>query len=145
MAISFEYRDMTDVEFEREKVAFNEHGLEFGNAPETEERHGFVATDSGKFVGCSSGLAQKTDDGYNNYFFLTDLLVEKEYRKKGYGKKLLSLLEGKIKELGITYIWTWTADYEAPKFYLEQGYKTFVTFKDWYSSGHARVGLKKKL
>ncbi|MFH1971448.1 MAG: GNAT family N-acetyltransferase [Patescibacteria group bacterium] len=145
MLVKFEYRDMTDVEFKREKVTFNEHGLEFGNAPETEERHGFVATDNGKFVGCSSGLAQKTDNGYNKYFFLTDLLVEKKYRKKGYGKRLLSLLEEKIKKLGITYIWTWTADYEASGFYLKQGYKVFTSFEDWYSSGHARVGLKKRL
>lgn len=145
MPINFSYREMTATEFKREQAAFDEHGLEFGNPPETSERHGFVATDNDKFIGCSSGLAQKTKDGYNQYFFLTDLLVEKEYRKHGYGEKLLRLLEEDIKKLGIVYIWTWTAGYEAPDFYLKQGYNIFATFENWYPSGHSRVGLIKKL
>lgn len=145
MAIVFEFRDMKDAEYKREQVAFDEHGLEFGNPPEKQERYGFVATDNGKFVGCSSGLAQKNNDQHGRYFYLSDLFVEKEYRKHGYGKKLLRLLENKIKLLGIEYIWTWTAGYEAPTFYLSQGYEVFATFEKWYPSGHARVGFIKKL
>ena len=136
---------MTDQEYKREQIAFNEHGSRFGNPSETQERHGFVATDNEKFVGCSSGLAQKINNGYIKYFFLSDLIVEKEYQKLGYGKKLLSLLEKKIKQLGIEYIWTWTAGYEAPTFYTKQGYRVFTTFENWYPSGHARVGFIKKL
>lgn len=145
MTIKFDYRDMTDSEFKREQAAFDEHGLEFGNPPETQQRHGFVATDNELFVGCSSGLAQKIDGGYAPYFYLSDLLVEKAYRKRGLGKKLLDLLEEKIKLLGIKYIWTWTADYEASSFYQKQGYQIFTTFKNFYPSGHSRVGLIKKL
>ncbi len=145
MTIQFSYREMTDVEFKREQLAFDEHGLEFNNPPETGERHGFVATDEDKFVGCSSGLAYKSDQGYNAYFFLTDLIVEKEYRKHGYGKELLKLLENKIKALGVKYIWTWTAGYEAPGFYTKQGYEVFATFENWYPSGHSRIGFVKKL
>ncbi len=145
MTVKFSYRDMTDQEYKREQIAFDEHGLEFGNPSEIQERHGFVATDNNKFVGCSSGLAQKINDQYIKYFFLSDLLVEKEYQKFGYGKKLLSLLEKKIKQLGIEYIWTWTAGYEAPTFYTKQSYQVFSTFKNWYPSGHARVGFIKKL
>ena len=33
---------------------------------------------------------------FGSYFYLSDLLVEKEYRKLGYGKRLLELLENKI-------------------------------------------------
>ncbi|MFA5828699.1 MAG: GNAT family N-acetyltransferase [Candidatus Shapirobacteria bacterium] len=145
MTIKFDDRDMTDSEFKREQAAFDEHGLEFGNPPETQQRHGFVATDNELFVGCSSGLAQKIENGYAPYFYLSDLLVEKAYRKRGLGKKLLGLLEEKIKLLGIKYIWTWTADYEASSFYQKQGYQIFATFEDFYSSGHSRVGLIKKL
>ncbi len=104
MTIIFEERDMTDVEFKREQTAFDEHSLEFGNPPDKQERLGYVATDNGKFVGCSSGLVQKNNDGYGKYFYLSDLLVEKKYRKLGYGKQLLELLETKIKPLGIEYI-----------------------------------------
>ena len=145
MTITFTDREMTAVEFKREQAAFDEHGQDFGNPPETAERFGFVATDNDKFIGCSSGLVNKSSLGYNNYFFLTDLLVEKEYRKLGYGKKLLELLEDKIKKLGINYIWTWTAGYEAPGFYAKQGYKVFATQENWYPSGHARVGFIKEL
>ncbi len=145
MAIAFEFRNMTDAEYKREQDAFNEHGLEFDNPPEQQERFGFVASDDGKFIGASSGLTQKSNGKYQNYFYLTDLLVEREYRKHGYGKKLLLLLEDKIKLLGVKYIWTWTAAYEAETFYIKQGYKVFVRFEDFYLSGHARVGLIKNL
>ncbi len=145
MSIKFDYREMTDEEYKRELVAFEEHGLEFGNPPEREERLGFVATDGDKYVGSSSGLAQKSENRYCNYFYLSDLLVEKEYRGNGYGKKLLELLEVKVKSLGIEYIWTWTADYEAASFYLKRGYETFTRFEKFYPSGHARVGLIKSL
>lgn len=145
MAIKFEFREMTKEEFKREQTAFDEHGSEFGNPPEKQERFGFVATDKGKFIGCSSGLSQKENNHYGKYFFLSDLLVEKEYRKNGYGKKLLELLEDKIKLLGIEYIWTWTAEYEASSFYIKHGYEVFTTFNNYYLSGHARVGLLKRL
>lgn len=136
---------MTDNEYKQEQSAFDEHGLEFGNPPEKQERFGFIATENEEFVGCSSGLAQKNNGQYGKYFYLSDLLVEKKYRKYGYGKKLLELLESKLKLLGIEYVWTWTAGYEAPPFYLKQGYKTFTTFENYYPSGHARVGFIKKL
>lgn len=136
---------MTDAKYKRKQDAFNEHGLEFGIPPEKQERFGFVATDEGKFIGASSGLAHKSDDQYQKYFYLTDLLVEKKYRKHGYGKKLLELLEEKIKTLGTKYIWTWSASYEAETFYIKQGYKVFVRFENFYPSGYARVGLIKNL
>lgn len=145
MSVKFEFRDMSDAEYTQEQSAFDEHGLEFGNPKELQKRFGFVATDNEKFVGASSGLAYKYNNRYGNYFYLSDLLVKKEYRKHGYGKKLLKLLEEKIKILGITYIWTWTATYEAEKFYFNQGYEVFVRFEDFYPSGYARLGIVKKL
>ncbi len=145
MAITFEFRDMTDAEYKREQTAFDEHGLKYGNPPDNQKRFGFVATENGKFVGCSSGLAQKNNEKYGKYFYLSDLLVEKDYRRQGLGKKLLKLLEEEIKLLGIEYVWTWTAGYEAPDFYLKQGYEVFSTFENYYPSGQARVGFIKKL
>lgn len=76
---------------------------------------------------------------------MSDLLVEKENRKQGLGKKLLELLEEKIKRIEIQYIWTWTAEYEAETFYRKLGFEEFTRFENFYSSGHARVGLIKKL
>ena len=145
MPPTFEFREMTDIEYKRVLAAFDEHGLEFGNPPEKQERFGFVATDNGKFIGASSGLAQKYNHGYGKYFYLSDLLVEKPERRLGHGKKLLQLLEDKIKSLGITYIWTWTASHEAEDFYIEHGYKIFTRFENFYPSGHAKIGLMKEL
>ena len=59
--------------------------------------------------------------------------------------KLLELIEIKVKSLGVEYIWTWTAAYEGLAFYLKQGYKSFTEFDNFYPSGHARVGVIKKL
>lgn len=145
MTVTFAFREMTDDEYKRELQAFDEHSLEFDIPPEKSERIGFVAMEDNRYVGSSSGLAQKYGESYCDYFYLSDLLVEKEYRHNGYGKKLLQLLESKVKSLGICHIWTWTADYEAASFYLKQGYSEFVKFEKYYPTGHARVGLIKKL
>ncbi|MBP9691367.1 GNAT family N-acetyltransferase [Candidatus Woesebacteria bacterium] len=145
MTVIIEFRDMTDVEYKIEQEAFDVHGLEFGNPPEKQERFGFVASEDGKFIGASSGLAQKNNEEYGDYFYLSDLLVEKTHRKRGYGKKLLVLLEEKVNNLGITYVWTWTASYEAETFYIKQGYEVFTRFEKFYPSGHSRVGLIKKI
>jgi hypothetical protein len=81
----FEERPMSDVEYAQASAAFDEHGRSFGNLPETVERHGFVAVEEGSFVGASSGLAQISAGRYSPYFFLTDLLVVREQRGRGYG------------------------------------------------------------
>jgi len=145
MTVVFEYREMTKDEYKREQLVFDNQNIEFGNSKEIEKRFGYVATDNGVFVGASSGLIQKYGDQFGTYFYLSDLVVEKEYRKQGYGKKLLELLEAKVKSLGAKYIWTWTATYEAESFYTKLGYETFTRFEKYYPSGHARVGLMKKL
>lgn len=145
MAIIFEDRPMTDEEYKIEQVAFDNQSVEFGNPPDKQERFGFVSTNDGKFIGASSGLAQKNKDGFGKYFYLSDLLVEKEYRKQGIGKRLLELMEEKMRSLGIKFIWTWTAEFEAEKFYIKQEYKVFVRQEEFYPSGHSRVGLIKEL
>jgi len=145
MEIKIEFREMTDGEYKREQVAFDEQALEFGNPPEGQERFGFVATDGDTFIGCSSGLAQKNGESYGRYFYLSDLFVEKEYRKQGLGKRLLENLEEKMKPLGVEIFWTWTAGFEAAGFYRKQGYEVFSTFENFYPSGHARIGFLKKL
>jgi GNAT superfamily N-acetyltransferase len=146
--MQFTEREMTDAEFTRMQAGFDEHTLEQHNPLEISERFGFVVTDSnGNFIGCSSGLAyQQMPSGvYSNYFYLSDLFVEKPYRGQGIGVRLLRALEERITPLGITHIWTWTAGYEAPSFYKKQGYEVFTEMENWYASGHSRVGLKKSL
>ena len=138
-------REMTDEELARMKSGFEEHAIEHGNPKDTSERFGFVAVDGEKFIGCSSGLAYKKAVGYGNWFYITDLFVEKPFRGRGLGAELLRRLEERVVSLGIGNIWTWTAGYEAPSFYQKEGYEVFFEMDDWYSSGHSRVGLRKEL
>ncbi len=141
--VSLIERAMTDAEFARMNAGFDEHTREQGNPLETSERHGFVALDGGKFIGCSSGLVYKMGEGYNGWFYLTDLFVEKPYRGRGLGRTLLQRLEDKVAALGVTNFWTFTAGYEAPGFYKKQGYTVLFEQASWYTSGHSRVALSK--
>lgn len=138
-------RELTDKEFKRMKVGFDEHTLDNKVEIQSADRFGFVAAKGEIFIGCSSGLAYKNGESYSGWFYLTDLFVEKEYRSQKLGAKLLTALEQEVKAIGVKYIFTWTAGYEAPKFYLKQGYEVFADFKDWYSDGSSRVGFRKEL
>ena len=143
--ISIIERDITQDELAQEKAGFDENARDRGVEIQTSERFGYVAMDGERFIGCSSGLAYKNDEDFSGWFYLTDLFVEKAYRKRGLGAKLLRALEERIVLLGVTKIWTWTAGYEAPGFYKKQGYEVFAEMENWYSDGSSRVGLRKEL
>ena len=95
--------------------------------------------DSDAFVGCASGLRD------NKWYYLSDLWIQSGYRHKGLGKKLLSLWETRIASEGVRNIYTWTAGFQAPQFYVKQGYTIFVEFDYYYQNGYSRVGLRKVL
>ncbi|MGC9393419.1 MAG: GNAT family N-acetyltransferase [Anaerolineae bacterium] len=138
-------REMTPDEFTRMNAGFDENTLDNGVVIQSSERMGFVALDGGAFAGCVSGLAYKNGDAYNGWFYLTDMFVEKAYRGRGLGAKLLKALEDKVRACGIDKIWTWTAGYEGLGFYKKQGYTVFAELENWYSTGHSRVGMRKRL
>ena len=143
--ISIINREMTATEFARMKSGFDEHTLDNGVEIQTADRFGFVAVAGNTFIGCSSGLAYKNGENYSGWFYLTDLFVEKAYRSQGLGASLLKALEESIIAIGVNHIWTWTAGYEAPKFYQKQGYEAFAVMENWYSDGSSRVGFRKNL
>ena len=91
------------------------------------------------FIGSVSGLL------YNKWFYITDLWLEKPYRKRGHGIELVRKMEDKAEQLGVKHIWTWTAGYEAAPFYQKCGYAIFCEFEDYYPTGHSRIGLYKQL
>ena len=138
-------REMTEPEFACINAGFDEYTREQGNPVATPERFGFVVMDGERFVGCATGLADRNDHGYANWFYLTDLFLEKAYRKRGLGAEVLGKLEDRVAALGISNIWTWTAGYEAPAFYKKQAYEIFCELENWYPSGHSRIGLRKTL
>lgn len=144
-AIRFLERDLTEAEFARVNAGFDEHTIEHGNPVEVQERFGFVIIYGETFVGAATGLAYKGDGTYNNWFYLSDLFIQKPYRGRGLGALVLGQLEARVAALGIRNVWTWTAGYEAPGFYKKQGYEVFCELEDWYVTGHGRVGLRKTL
>ena len=144
-AIKIENREMSQAEFERMKAGFDAHTLDNGVQVQEADRFTFVAVSGSEFIGCASGLAYKNGDAYSGWFYLTDLFVEKPHRAAGIGKRLLMQLEEAIVAAGVKNIWTWTAGYEAPGFYVKQGYTVFAEMEEWYSDGSSRVGLKKVL
>jgi ribosomal protein S18 acetylase RimI-like enzyme len=101
--------------------------------------------DGDKFIGSATGLAYKNGAQYSGWFYLTDLFIEKPYRRQGLGAAILAKLEARISALGVRYVWTDTAGYEAPGFYKRQGYIVIYENENWYASGHSRVGLRKTL
>ncbi|MHA1884312.1 MAG: GNAT family N-acetyltransferase [Promethearchaeota archaeon] len=138
-------RDMTETEFSQMNAGFKDYKLLHTGVNQTSDRLGYVVMDGSKFVGCSSGLAYKNGENFNNWCQLTDLFIEKEYRRQGWGKIVLKKLEEKLISLGIYNVWTWTAGYEAPGFYAKQGYKIFCELEKYYLTGHSRIGMRKNL
>lgn len=138
-------REIAPDELAHMKRGFDAHTIDNDVEVQTANRHGFTAEADGVFIGCSSGLAYMNGAQCSGWFYLTDLFVEKPYRRGGLGAQLLTALENDIREVGVKYIWTWTAGYEAPGFYLKQGYVVFTEMENWYSDGSSRVGLRKQL
>ena len=138
-------REISQDELQQIKRGFELNAIDNGVEVQTADRFGFVAMKHDLFIGCSSGLAYKNRNEYSGWFYLTDLFVEKDYRGFGIGTALLRHLENKIQNIGVKYIWTWTAGYEAPQFYIQQGYHIFAELEQWYSDNSSRIALKKRL
>ena len=145
MNIHIVEREITREEIDIIHNGFDECAIDKGVLVQDSERIECAALDGSELVGAVSGLAYKNGDVFSGWFYLTDLFVKKEYRFQGVGSVLLSTLEGKLIEIGIARIWTWTAGYEAPGFYKKHGYQVFAEFENWYSNGDSRIGLRKDL
>ena len=139
MSVKVLERDMSAAELERMRAGFDEYEADLGLSPILQVRHGIVAVDGDRFIGCSSGLT------HHRWFYLTDLWIDKPYRKQGLGRALLQRLEAKVVAENVGYVYTWTASHQAPAFYQKLGYAVFCELKDYYRDGHSRIGLRKKV
>lgn len=141
--VRFIERELADAELHLQGVRFREASTAHGNPPKTPQRCSFVALEEWSFVGCACGSTNGFSDSH--WFYLEELFLEKAYRSQGLGAEILKKLEAKMAALGVESIYTWTAGYEAPEFYKRQSYEVFCETKNWYLSGHSRVGLRKAL
>jgi len=139
MRVDIMERDLGASELARINDGFAEYSAEHGVPFRAQKRLGFVATDGERFVGTATGL---TD---HDWFRLTDMWIERPYRRQGTGRDLLARLEERVRREGLTRIYTWTAEYEAPIFYRKLGYEVFGVLEGFYATGHDRIGLRKVL
>lgn len=139
MAIKLTERDVTDHELEHMRLGFEDFERSMGVKLHVQARYSFVAVDGQNFVGAISALRNGT------WFYITDLFIEKAYRGRKLGAQLLTALEAKARDIGVSNLYAWTASYEAPIFYRKMGYSVFCEMEHYYAGGHSRIGVKKKL
>ena len=65
--------------------------------------------------------------------YVDDLWIDRNYRKKGYGRKLLLYLENKYTNSGYNNINLVTSAFQAPKFYENCGYELEFVRKNIYN------------
>ena len=109
------------------------------NIPQKKQvRHQCVAEENGEIIGYASGLTN------HRWFFLTDLWVHENHRRKGLGSSLLKMLEAKAVDLGLEHIYTWTSGFINPLFYEKQGYRVFALLENFFEvEGYHHIGYRK--
>lgn len=137
-------RDVTFAELQRFGHERDVEARRNGTALLDPTRVGVVALDDTGYVGC--GIVDVfVHEGHARWAFLAELFVEKPLRKRGLGRALLAAVEHRAASAGAHSVWTRTAGYEAPGFYLHHGYVVTHDLPHWYRSGHGNVVLRKSL
>jgi ribosomal protein S18 acetylase RimI-like enzyme len=98
----------------------------------------FLKNDLGKIFG---GIQAQFD---TESVYIEALWVDEKLRNKGYGKKLLLATELEAIKIGCVFSILDTWDFQAPDFYLKNGYKHMGEIKNYWRE-HSRIFLKKAL
>jgi len=75
---------------------------------------------------------------------LQQLWVAKDLRGRGVGARLLSLFEAAARQRGCRLVYLDTFTFQAPDFYLKQGYETACRF-DGFPGGISKFVMRKTL
>lgn len=138
-------RDVTAAElghFARERDAqARRHGTQLPRLT----RVGVVAHEGEDYVGAAVAELFSDEGARPRWGYLAELFVEAPHRKQGIGRTLLLAVEHRAALAGAQNVWTRTAGYEAPGFYLRHGYRVTHTLAGWYPSGHGNVALRKSI
>lgn len=94
--------------------------------------------DSGAIQGAMLGYT------YWNWLHIEFLWVDEEVRGGGYGFQLLEKAEKEAKSRGCVGVHLDTHDFQAPDFYIKNGYHVVGTIKD-LPEGHERYDMVKML
>lgn len=79
-----------------------------------------------------------------SWMFVELLFVPEALRRRGWGRKLMTLAEDEAKARGCIGAWLDTFSFQARGFYERLGYEVFGTIEN-FPPGHARHFLKKGL
>jgi GNAT superfamily N-acetyltransferase len=83
-------------------------------------------------------------DVFGGWLYISLLWIEKSLRGKGYGTKLMSMIEKEATKMGCQNAHLDTYSFEARPFYKHHGYQVFATLED-YPKGQSKYFLKKQL
>ena len=73
------------------------------------------------------------------------MAVDARWRRQGIGSALLAEAEKQARQRGCRHAYVDTMCYQAPEFYLQQGYQQVGEIPDWDSHGHAKKIFRKDL
>ena len=79
-----------------------------------------------------------------NILSIDTLWVKREFRNKGVGKQLLSIVEAEARNRGCHIVYLSTYDFQGKDFYLKNGYEIFGVLEDC-PKGHRLYHLSKRL
>lgn len=107
--------------------------------PENAKRVCFVLQDpEKKVVGGVIGLV------YWDWFAIDLMYIQDPFRGQGYGTQLLKLAEDEARAMDVKHIHLDTFSFQAPDFYIKNGYEIFGTL-DQFPSGHKRFYMTKNI
>ncbi|MBE6835230.1 MAG: GNAT family N-acetyltransferase [Ruminococcaceae bacterium] len=91
----------------------------------------YIYKDGDEFIGEISLVKEMNDSDYtipNQRVYVSRLIVKKEYRRKGIGKKLVDFITDKAKELGYSElsIGVDLDNYPALKLYIDSGFDKVI-------------------
>lgn len=98
----------------------------------------FVRSRTGRVLG---GAAGRT---WGEAAELQQLWVAEELRGNGVGSKLMTMFEAEARKRGCALVYLDTFTFQAPAFYLKQGYETACRF-DGFPGGMSKLVMRKAL
>jgi len=134
-------REITKEEYNAILDDFKQIELEYQVPDAKTKRLNVTVEENNEVIGFASGLVN------HQWFNLTDLWIDRNYRHQGLGAKILKQLEEEAVKEGIKHIYTWTTGYNSNElFYQKQGYQKCLIFEDFFEvkDGH-HICLKKEL
>ena len=138
MEIKFQRTDLTPLERSVVSEGFHTHTEEQGAPRYKKERVKWVAVDETEKV--KAALAA---DILWDWIYIDELWVSKEFRRQGFGRRMMELAEDFARSQGLQGIWLWTQSWQAEEFYKKLGYSQFTRFEN-FPTGYSRIGFRKK-